>query len=393
MGVVRRYYLHRATLSVGFITPVFTLFLLRTLSFPQVGALSALSATLVVAFEVPTGYAADRVGERASLALGLACSVCSLAGFVVATTFPAFVVLYVLWALGLAFQSGSGDAWLYEVLDSRGEAGLFTRVRGRGGAVTRYVSVLGMVAGGALYGVDPAYPFVLALTLNALGVFVLATLPAAPAAGNTITVSEALSVVRGEFSRPPLRAFLVVVAAFLAITGVANTYVQPTVVDALGATGFADPGAVALAGVPLAPGLALGLLYAAFTVASAVTGQHAGRVRDVAGPWGAVVGVGVLAAVLLVVPVVVARVALPAFVVMRAGRAVVRPVANGYINDHVPSAGRATSLSAASMAYSVVRSPLALAAGVFAGAVGPTVTVAALGTLFLVVGAAVVSRR
>lgn len=386
MGVVRRYYLHRATVSVGFITPVFTLFLLRTLSFPQVGALSALSATLVVAFEVPTGYVADRFGQRASLALGLACSVLSLAGFVVATSFWEFVVLYVLWALGLTFQSGSGDAWLYEVLDERGDSESFTRVRGRGGAVTRYVSVLGMVAGGALYGVDPTYPFVFALSLNALGVLVLATLPAVAADAESVGVSEALSVARTEFSKPPLRAFLVAVAAFLATTGVANTYVQPTVVDALGASGFADPGPVTLAGFSLAPGLALGVLYAAFTLVSAVAGQHAGWVGDAMGPWGAVVGVGALAATLLVVPVFVAQVALPAFVVMRAGRAVVQPVANGYVNDHVPSAGRATSLSAASMAYSLVRSPLALAAGAYAGLVGPTLTVASLGVLFLAVG-------
>jgi hypothetical protein len=59
---VGRYYAYRATLSVGFITPVFTLFLLRTLSFTEVGVLSAVYAGLSVVGEIPTGYVADHLG-------------------------------------------------------------------------------------------------------------------------------------------------------------------------------------------------------------------------------------------------------------------------------------------------------------------------------------------
>lgn len=134
-SLVRRYYLYRATLSVGFITPVFTLFILRSLSFTQVGALSALYSVLSVAGEVPTGYVGDRLGRRASLLLSVVFTVASLAGFVVADGFLWYAVLYALWAIALTFRSGSMDAWLYDTLDERLDAERFSHVRGRGDAV------------------------------------------------------------------------------------------------------------------------------------------------------------------------------------------------------------------------------------------------------------------
>jgi hypothetical protein len=47
-AIVRRYYVYEVTASVGFITPIFTLFLLyRGLSFTEVGTLSAILAVLL----------------------------------------------------------------------------------------------------------------------------------------------------------------------------------------------------------------------------------------------------------------------------------------------------------------------------------------------------------
>ncbi len=70
-SLIRRYYLYRATLSVGFITPIFTLFLLRSLTFTQLGALSALYGRFRSVGEIPTGYVGDRLGRRASLLLSV----------------------------------------------------------------------------------------------------------------------------------------------------------------------------------------------------------------------------------------------------------------------------------------------------------------------------------
>jgi MFS family permease len=92
------------------VTPIFTIVLLRDLSFSQLGALSELYSALVVLGEVPTGYVGDRVGHRNNLVSGAGFKAASLIGFVVAEPFPAFVVLYVFWVAGLTFDSGSKSA-------------------------------------------------------------------------------------------------------------------------------------------------------------------------------------------------------------------------------------------------------------------------------------------
>jgi MFS family permease len=176
--LVGKYYLYQATRSIGFISPIFALFVLRDLSFTQYGTLSALYSALVVLGEVPTGYIGDRYGHRTSLALSAVFTALSLAGFVVAQSFWPYVLFWIFWAFALTFASGSVDAWLYEALERYFDADEFVRIRGRGESVMQWTSVITMILGGALYALDPTYPFVASVILNSLGLLVLFTLPA-----------------------------------------------------------------------------------------------------------------------------------------------------------------------------------------------------------------------
>jgi MFS family permease len=400
--LVRRYYLYRATLSLGFITPVFTLFLLRTLTFTEVGALSALYSLLSVGGEVPTGYVGDRLGRRASLLLSVVFTVTSLFGFVVVEGFLAYAVLYALWALALTFRSGSMDAWLYDTLDERLDADRFSHVRGRGDAVQNWTAAVSMVAGGLLYGLEPTYPFVAAVAFNALGLVVLLSLPKnrqyadrGEETADWVGPLEAFAVVREHLAGPPLRSLVAYVGLFYAVVGVAHGYVQPMAVETtapyaagLGIT-MPPGGAVAAArsgraGAALA--LGLGVLYAALTAVSSVGGYYAGAVEDRLGVRRSMLLVPIVTAVALVVPLWVALVAIPTFAAMRTATPLVRPIATGYVNDHVGEVGRATLLSSVSMLTMALRTPLALAAGVVADATTATTAVAALGGAFLVIG-------
>jgi MFS family permease len=403
-GLVRRYYLYRATLSLGFITPVFTLFLLRTLSFTQVGALSAIVSVLSVVGEVPTGYVGDRLGRRASLLLSVVFTVASLAGFVVASGFLWYAFLYALWALAMTFRSGSIDAWLYDVLDERLDADSFSHVRGRGDAVQRWTAAVSMVAGGLLYGLDPTYPFVAAVAFNSLGIVVLLSLPKNHQYADRgdddgrLGPREGFAVVRNHLTKPPLRSLVLYVTLFYAVVGVSGTYVQPMAVETLAPSaadlGLAVPAEGALAAAragEAGPAIALGLgvLYAVLTAVSSAGGYYAGAIEDRLGVRHAIVAATVLTAVVLLLPAAAALLAIPAIAAIRTGRPLLQPIANGYINDHAEEVGRATLLSAVSMLYMTFRTPLALGAGAVADATAATTTVAALGGFFLVVGTAV----
>lgn len=380
---VRRYYLYQATASAGFVTPVFTLFMLaRGLSYSEIATLSAVIAVLVTAGEIPTGYVGDRIGRRNSLVASAALLLSSLVGFVWARSFAAFVVLYALWAFGLTFRSGSDSAWLYDTLRERDAEDRFAGVRGRGESIKRGASVAAMVAGGLLYVADPTVPFVAAALLAVAGVPVLLSMPRnegyAEGTGDRLTVGEAVEVVRTAFGRAELRTFVLYVGLFFGAVSASNTYVQPITVAVL----ERDAGWLA---VPEAA--TLGVLYAGFTGVAAAASYHSGTVESTLGLQTAVLLVPVGLGAALVVPWVVPALAVPVFLAMRAGDALLRPLAGRYLNDRIDAAGRATVLSAASMAYALLRVPLVLAGGVVADAAGPLVAVAGFGGVFLVAAA------
>ncbi|WP_232703369.1 MFS transporter [Halobacterium wangiae] len=373
--IILKYYLYQATATFGFFWPVFTIFLLdRGLNYTQIGLLGSISAAFVVVGEVPTGYAGDRIGRRNSLLVGSVLLALSVLGFLVAETFLAFAVLWVLWALGLAFRSGSGDAWLYETLEERLDEGEFTRVRGRGGSVNQWLSAATMLAAGALYSYDPRLPFLAGGLLLASSIPVLLSMPETnhQQDGETFTVLDAPPVLREQLTNPPLRSTVLYLALFFGIVNAADEFIQPI---ATGPAGLSET--------------ALGPLYAGFTVLAAVTSYFAGDVEELLSTQWALVLVPGLVGAFFVVPLLLPVAALPVFFLMKSARTAVAPIASGYVNDHAGAAGRATVLSAASMVYALARLPLKPLAGAVADATTPLVAIAGLGGCFLVAGSLV----
>lgn len=392
--VVLKYYLYRATSSVGFVSPIFTLFLiLRDLSFTEIATLSTVFSVLVVVGEVPTGYVGDRIGRRNSLVLSMAFSALSLAGFAVVHSFLGFVVLYSLWALALTFASGSDDAWLYDTLKERLDEGEFTRVRGRGGAVNQWASALTMIAGSLLYIVQPTYPFAFAAGFNVLAVVVLFSMPknrqyADGRSTDQLTIVDVLPAIRRRLSEPPLRSFVLYVGLLFGAIWAADEYIQPITVDVL----ETHLRAASVFGVSVPPEATLGFLYAGFALGSSVASYYADEIRATLGLRRVMLLLPVGTGVLLLVPAVVPVLAIPVFLAMKASNRALRPIANQYVNDHTESVERATVLSAASMVYALVRLPFYLLGGVVADAFEPVVAVAALGGAFLLASGATYLR-
>jgi len=388
--LVAKYYAYQATATFGFFWPIFTVFLLsRDLSYTQIALLGSLSAGVGVLGELPTGYVGDRVGRRNGLLLGAVLRATSVYGLAVVDSFPGFVAVYAVWAVGGAFASGAGDAWLYDVLAPRLDASEYTRVRGRGGAVNMAVSAVTMLGAGALYAVDPTLPFWVGGTVNAAGVPVLLAMPrvdrgtsdaasdagvaaddATDADAARLGVRAAAGVVRAQLLTPPVRSVVVGAALFFGVVGAVDSYIQPVAVRRVG---LSEP--------------ALGPFYAGFSLVAAVASDNADRVEAAVGRTTTLAVVPLAVGVVLVAPALLLPVvAMPAFVAMKAAREVVAPVASGYLNDHVDSVGRATVLSAAAMCYGVARFVVKPLAGVVADAFGPLVAVAGLGGLLVAAG-------
>lgn len=392
LGVVARYYLYEATDTSVFVWPIFTLFLLsRGLTFTEIATLSAVMAVLVVLGEVPSGYVGDRIGRRNSLVLGRVAAVGSLLGFLVVTTFPGFLALYVLWALTFTFASGTEEAWLYETLADHLDANEFTRIRGRGRAIGSWAMAATMVVSGFLYVGNVEWPFLAAAGVGVLSVAVLLTMPEPDGGGgerdDPLSVAEAIPVVRDSLSRPGVRSLVLYVGLFYGVVSAADALIQPIAIEAFDSYLALLPAAAA--GLP--EEAILGFLYAGFTAVAGVASDNAGRLESTLGTTGAVVVVPAVVAVCYLFPLAATATAVPVFFVLKAGRAAVAPVAGQFLNDRVESVGRATTLSAAAMVFALLRVPLKLLAGVVADLAGPVAGGGALGAVFLLAGGTLVA--
>jgi len=424
-----RYYCYTATTYGSFIAPIWILFVRsRGVSFAEIGALNALFWIALVFGEIPTGYVGDRVGRRNSLLLGTVVLTVASVALAFSNSFLSFAVIWSLWALGLTFRSGSDDAWLYDLLAADDRTTEFARVRGRAAALGLSVGAITAPVGGYLADVDFRYPFFAGAALAAVGGVVLLTLPESVdgnandgsdgsdgsdgngeddarnegeerdasadgeiASGSepgrdskrdsetTFDVREALAVIRTTLARPPLASFVLYFALLYGVLNVAYIFDQPITRDvALGL------------GVPeSATKTAVGIVYAGFTAASALVSYYTEAIEKRVGierwfAWCPLV-VGATFAVLWLVPLA----AIPAFLVGRMVMTASVTLGNQYVNDRVPSVGRATVLSAASMLYALAAIPFEIGGGLIADALSPTVAMAVLGAVLVVASLAI----
>ncbi len=377
---VAKYYAYRVARSATFTVPIFVLFFQwRGLSLGQIGAVEATYTVVVLAFEAPTGYVSDRIGRRDSMLVGTVLSGVSVAGYALAGSFPAFLAVAALRGVAATFTSGATAAWLYETLAERDREAEFAAVTGRARTLGLATHGVAAVAGGALYGVDRLLPWVLegAFVVAAASVLLTVREPS-PASSDAATaedapdddaigVREALGVVRTTFARRTVGAFVAYTALLFGLLNTLEMYVQPVAVEVIG----------------VAPAH-LGFAYAGFTAVGAVAASQAGRVQRTLGArgWFAVAPplFGGLLALAALWPVL----AMALFFAERGLATVSRSVAGQYLNDRTPSAGRATVLSAWSMARSVATAPLNVLGGALATAVALPVALGVLGGVLLV---------
>lgn len=372
----------------GLFWPIFPLFLLsRGVSFAGIGTLLAVQAGTTLVAEIPTGFVGDHIGRRNSLVVGSVLVGVAELGFVAAHGFPGFVAVYVAYGLGSALRSGSGDAWLYDVLAARGESARFTAVRGRGESATHWASALCMVASGGLYLVDPAVPFLAAAGLTVLNTAVLTTFPPVrnsdtDADEMAIPLGALAPLVRETLGSAVLRSVVVIAAAFFAIERAITEFVPTVAKSAIDTTEWiqhiaADPTVVQV--------FSVGLLFAFLTATSAVAGSFTGRVQRSLGAVAGLVLAGSISAVFLASAWLSTGLAIAGFVLVKTADAIVRPLVTGYVNDQLEIAGRATILSVMSMVFTVTQMPVLVATGALADSTGVRPAVAALGLGFLCV--------
>ncbi len=138
------------------------------LSVEQFAIIAAISAAFVMLLEIPSGYLSDKLGHKKAIVLGSFFMMIAPLGFVVAPNFYGVLFASLAYFGGVAFHSGTMQAFLHETLIGLGRDGDF-------GSVTARAQRWGLVGNIFLvalvplsYSIDPRLPFVLGFLLQSM---------------------------------------------------------------------------------------------------------------------------------------------------------------------------------------------------------------------------------
>lgn len=127
-------YVLSAIATFGFALPILLPFQEEQgLSLEQAFLLQTIYSVILVALEIPSGYAADRWGRRNTLLLGSFLLFLGMLTYAVTAGFAGFAVAEALLAVGASFHSGTTEALTYDTLAALGEENRYLRVNGMQG--------------------------------------------------------------------------------------------------------------------------------------------------------------------------------------------------------------------------------------------------------------------
>jgi predicted MFS family arabinose efflux permease len=177
---------------VLFPIPVITLFWKDQIgmSLADVMLLQAIFALAAVALEFPSGYAADRLGHRASLLISAILWIAGWLLYASGTTFAGMAVAEVVLGAGLAFASGADSALLFTSLQTSGKASEYPRWEGRARAAGQASEATSSALGGYFYSLSPRLPLWLQLPAALLAFGTVAAMRAPPRVSGTARVSH-----------------------------------------------------------------------------------------------------------------------------------------------------------------------------------------------------------
>ncbi len=314
--------------------PIWVIYLTdeRGFSLTQVSVLEALFWIVIVCAEVPTGMVADRFGRKVSLLASSAFTGVAILVFGLAANYPIVLLSYIVWGIGLTFQSGADSALVFERLKALGRERDYQRVAGLGWGLFSLGATCGLLIGAPIAAAtDLSTPILLSAGITFTTLFVAASMkePDLPHDEERLTYRTLVTEsVRTAWRSRPIRAVLVLAALLLATPNVAVVFSQP----------FLDQHGVSLAmfGVWQAPTRLAGMV--ASVLAYRVSGAFGFRKTFVGafltlggayallGGWDSVyafVGIGI------------------ALIIM----STLLPVLADYINQRIPNNQRATILS------------------------------------------------
>ena len=138
----------------------------------QIGFYSAVGAIVAFFLEIPSGYFADRFGHKKTLILAKVFLLLSTFFFVIANSFPYFVLGSMFLSLGFAFASGTNSAFMHETLSALKREKEYGKLMSKIGANVSLLSGLLMFLLPMLTAISIRLPLQVNLGFDIIGVFI-----------------------------------------------------------------------------------------------------------------------------------------------------------------------------------------------------------------------------
>ncbi|NSW51374.1 MAG: MFS transporter [Anaerolineae bacterium] len=360
-----------------FLTLIFTLNLvyhvksvgLNALQLVLVGTVLELSTFL---FEIPTGVIADRYSRRLSTIIGF---FVLAAGFLIEGAFPTFgslLLAQVVWGLGYTFISGAFDAWVTDEVGAEAVGEIFIR----GGQVGTVLSLLAIPLSILLGNISLNLPILVGAGLLAvMGGWLAVVMPEnhfTPTAGEEKGFTRLWEGFRdGLSSLHGNRAVLQFMGVMLFVGLASEAYDRMNSAHFLTNFHFPQPFTFTISdetwfGI-------LGLVSAVLTLSIAEWVRKCLDLRWHQKVLGWLITVSMVTA-LAILWFALARsvlAAMAAFLLISVSRSVLPPIQNAWINQHIESRHRATTLSMSSQMNALGQ----IAGGPILGWVGKQVSI------------------
>jgi MFS family permease len=127
-------------------------------------------------FEIPSGYFSDKIGHKEALIISRIAAVLSTLFFLFADSIPFLILASIFLSLSSTFISGTGSAFMHETLRALKREGEYTEVMGRSSAIGFAVPIILTVLLPFLVNISYKIPFLIALVIDVIGLWVTCTL-------------------------------------------------------------------------------------------------------------------------------------------------------------------------------------------------------------------------
>jgi MFS family permease len=340
----------------------------------------------VVVFEVPSGWASDRLGRVVTLrAVGLiwiGCFTCYLVGDDV---FWVIAAGQVLLALGYASLSGTDVSFHYDTLEALGREDEYSVRQARVSSRGLFVGASGVLAGGALGLIDLRLAFALSLILAIMQFLVTLRFVEPSGASEAPDLLRQVGTCLSYLRTVPLGWVFGYGVAMVVLEHVAFTLLQPWMTQTLGQTADDLGSTPLLVGVTMAVVAVVGSVFAASTV----------PLSERFGVSGTLVGLGALSAIIVTAMAVWQHPAVLPLVALRSAQGAAAPILiSAVVSPRVQQHHRATVLSLNSLGGRMLWGSLLLVVSVDAGDdVAGTLTTLAAISWVLVLTVAIWARQ